>query len=995
MALLDSLKNIWHGVKNTVSGWLSDDDTEAKPQTLNEQIQTWTINNTNINTATRNDILTSSFANKSLSDVASQINRENAQDYAPDVPQWWFLNPNETELSWGLDNAIAKEKEKESESWVDTLNRWGNNISKFANKIVDSYKADAESQEVEKHVALWYNPDNHNMLFLDLSDRGWEDQLFQSEWQKYNNIVSNPNTTQQEANQALLNFYMNTKNIFRLRSDDYYTDWFLWKIHRREDQYTQEQLDRLAQNNTKKWRYEPTLDEWLTYVNAQWENQNNTQQIYQSYWLDQEDDDVIDLSSSAQSEWVSAFMNEALNWVNDASEQYIKNWEVQADFMSSGRDAARDQATRLYPITSRVYAYEKIIRSKPRTEWTADEAYLVDTAERFRQMEVAFAKWINNYLKQSAQNIDENWQISETLDSFEWWQSLWDVLSWEVKRLSWEESWWWKWDSTIDVFQQMANEALYRYERWRGSILWNIWEWAQHLWEWIWYRLWEIWQQAFMLIWDLWTLAYHAITPWNWTEFEDEINWNSSARSSSAYLDQDFTMWRLITTDKSTSGRTIQKYWLKWMEYVPEIAWNLAPDIALWMMTWWVWAVWALTKTKRAYQALKAAEWMSIFQRLNQAVKYWTWGVVKWIDWLLAASKATSKVSPTRKTIWELVDWTVTQSIIDQAMDAQWSAFDTEAYSTQSFVLSALWTLWFNAILPLFTDAEVIQWIRKLANKGAMWNWWIWDVLDYMSSSKEARDNVVRLLQKADSNISVRDLKELSNNFSKIQEVAKQAYDSLPPDKKQDASKRTKKLLQQYINEFYRQDSDIARRMNILIQNELTNPADIIKYLWKIPWQVSFGPYVSKIKLKNWTDATVVWETWSDNIKKQLNTIDWGIAAKVEQWFSPDDIANLKKIEWFSDVADDAKWEYFTVADENWKKHLTEKWLEKLWMKAENIDLFSLWIQISEAEDARNALSKLKEITTPNKKIKDATVDAVVDSWAYGNVVNKVKEIVC
>jgi len=40
MALLDSLKNIWHAAKNTVSGWFSDDDTEAKPQTLNEQIQT-------------------------------------------------------------------------------------------------------------------------------------------------------------------------------------------------------------------------------------------------------------------------------------------------------------------------------------------------------------------------------------------------------------------------------------------------------------------------------------------------------------------------------------------------------------------------------------------------------------------------------------------------------------------------------------------------------------------------------------------------------------------------------------------------------------------------------------------------------------------------------------------------------------------------------------------------------------------------------------------
>ena len=903
MALLDSLKNIWHWVKNTVSSWFSNDNEKTEPQTLNEQIQTWTINNNVNNTTARNDTLTSSFANKSLSDVTSQINRENAQDYSPDVVQGWFLNPETTELSWGLDKVLEKEKEKENENFFDTLNRRSSNISKFVNKTINSYNADADAQETEKHVALWYNPDNHNMLFLDLGNSGWEDLMFQSEWQKYNNIVSNPSATQQDINQALLNFYMNTKWIFRLKSDDYYTDWFLWKIRRREDQYTQEQLDSLAQNNTKKGRYEPTFDEWLTYVNAQWENEANRQQIYQSYWLDEEDDDVVNLSSSAQSEWTSAFMNEALKWVNDVSEEYIEDWQVQADFMSRWRDAARDQATRLYPIASRIYAYEKIIRAKPRMERTADEAYLIDTAERFRQMEMAAARWINNYLKQSAKNVDENWQISETLDVFEWWQSLWDILSWEVKKLSWEESWWWKWDSTIDVFQQMANEALYRYERWRGSTIWNAWERAQHLWEWIWYRLWEIWQQTFMLVWDLGTLAYHAATPWNWWEFADEIDWNKSARSSSAFLDQDFTIWRMIETDKSASTRTIQKYWLKWMEYVPEIVWNLAPDIALWFATWWVWAVWALTKTKRAYQALKAAEWMSTFQRLNQAVKYWTWWVVKWIDWLLAASKATSKISPTRKAIWELVDWTVTQSVIDQAMDAQWSAFDTEAYSTQSFILSALWTLWFNVVMPLFTDAQIVQWIKKLKNKDAIWVWWIWDVLDYMSSSKEARNNVVRLLQKTDANISVRDLKEMSKNFSKIQEVAKRAYLSIPENLQDDASKWTKKLMQQYINEFYRQDSDIARQMNRLIQNELTNPADIIKYLWRVPWQVSFGPYVSKIKLKNWTDATVVWQPWSDNIKKQLNTIDWWIAAKVEKWFSPDDIANLKKIEGFSDMA--------------------------------------------------------------------------------------------
>lgn len=980
MALLDGLKTIWHWVKN----WFSGSD-EEEPQTLNEQIENWTID------ARSN---TGNFSNQTLSEVADQLNREN--NYSPAVPQTWFLNPDETELTWDIDEVIKNEKEKEEEGFFDTIGRRGSNVSNFFGNAVDSYKADAEAQEAEDRVALWYNPKNNNMLFLELKNRGWEDLFFQSEWQKFNNVASNPASTQQDVNQALLTFYENTKWLFRLVSDDYYNDWTFWAVHRRKDQYSQEQLDALAQNNTKKWDYNNlSFEEWLAYVNTQWENQSRTQQIYESYWLDQEDGPSVDLSSSMQSEWVSKFMEEAMKDVNDVSEQYIEDWLVQADFMSSWWAAARDQATRIYPIASRIYAYEKIIRQKPQMEWTDDEAFLIDTAERFRQMEMAAARWVNNYLKQSAKNVDENWQISETLDTFEWWQSLSDVLSSEVKKLSWEEAWWWQWDSVIDVFQQMANEALYRYERWRGSMVWNAWEWVQHMWEWIWYELWEIWQQSAMVVWNMWTLLYHTFTPWNWWELVDEVTWKDSLWSTSAYLDQDFTIWRLIETDRWNTSRTVQKYWLKWTEYVPEIVWNLGPDVALWMTTWWVWAVWALTKTKRAYQALKAAEWMSTFQRLNQAVKYWTNWVVKWIDWLKAMSQASSKVSPTRKAIWELVDWTVTQSIIDQAMDAQWSAFDTEAYSTQSFILSALWTLWFNAVLPLFTDAQITKWIRKMIDKDAIWKWWVWDVLDYMSSSNEARENVIRVLQKNDANISIRDLRTLSKNFSKIQEVAKQAYNTLPENLQKDASKRTKELMHQYINEFYRQDSDIARQMNRLIQSDLTNPADIVKYLWRVPWQVSFGPYVSKIKLKNWTNATVVWEKWSDKIKKKLNTLDWGIASKVENWFSPDDIADLRKIKWYSEVADDVKWEYFYPADENWKKHLTTKWLEKLWMRAENIDLYALWIEISEAETAREALGKLKSVTSPKKKIKDETVDAVVDSWAYGNVVNKVKEIVC
>ena len=60
-----------------------------------------------------------------------------------------------------------------------------------------------------------------------------------------------------------------------------------------------------------------------------------------------------------------------------------------------------------------------------------------------------------------------------------------------------------------------------------------------------------------------------------------------------------------------------------------------------------------------------------------------------------------------------------------------------------------------------------------------------------------------------------------------------------------------KDLMYNYINQIYGSNSEIAKTARIILSNGSTNPADLIKYLGKIPGEVSFGPYVSSIRLKN------------------------------------------------------------------------------------------------------------------------------------------------
>lgn len=1019
MSLRDDAKALL--VKHRQSLWR---DVTAETPTLNEQISTWQIERPKLE----------SHFNKTLNEQIKSwdINQQTVLDDSPDAFSSWFLDPAENltgKSASELVEAARETQEKEDQGLFKRL--WGRvrNIPSWVDNSIKSQYADSEAQAKEQNLAIGYDKKSWDVLYLDLNeDRGlfdwtwWQTregtkQLFEAREREYEDKINTPGITQEEQLQALNDFYNSTRKLFRIRADDYYSDGFIFnkdgtRIWRRRDNYTEEQLNWLASNWVSKGYYEPEFDEWLDYVNLRAKNQQQLQDIYSGYGLasDEEDTDIIDLSADAASKWKQWYSREVNAGVLNTLNTYItdKNPNARNDIETMVYSAIEDQWNRIWTIIQPIYAAEQVVLAKPESERTDGEKELLRTASLFRSMEKWAARGLNEVILEGIKNwINNEWELVNFLQEDYNWRSLSDVLSWEVKRLSWLE--WDKRDSVLDVFQKMANDALYNYHKWRWWWGSQAWRWTQHKIEPAWAWLWELWQQWVKKIWQLSNIVYYsAISPitglaWSaydiitgqgevrnplqwWNTLGNKLFWSEMLSPTWEALDQDFTIWMLFNTEDWNIKRTIKKYALQWAEYVPEVAGNLIPDILITMGTEWAWAVTILSKIPRAMKAIRTAEGLSTLQKVKRWVTAYKTGL-RWIEGLQEWVKWLKWINQTWKTAWELLDRAITQSVIDQAMDAQWSAFDTEAYSGTSEVLSIFGTLWMN-FLPELWKWDLISWMKKLINKNAITNS-IWDVSDYISSSPQAAENVARTLNKYAPEIGLDDLITFSRNFWEIENAAKAAYDWLPIEWKQAANKWTKQVMYDYINQTFGSNSEIAKKIRLILNNGSTNAADIIKYLWKIPWEVSFWPYVSTIRLKQWTQADVL-AKW-DGYNKALDSITGWFDNKLRTWFTDADIEDISKIKWFASIEQDKDKLFYTI---DGKKYLTLDWLERFGLKAENASLETLWISLKDAENIRETFKdRMKELQS--KKIEDSTIDSIADSGWYEEVLSKVKEIMC
>ena len=1003
MSFWDAIKewasSAWRWVKNLFS-WDTYGDTvkedtnqDTWKQTLNEQIVNWTINNPTL-------------------DGASAVNISGFDEI------WQYLEERNTPtVKQEPMNDVAVEDREDDNflgklwnwfSWTvndiqDIANSWESWINNTINSLINSRNANAEYDNLEELYAVWYNPDNKNVYYLDLNEDRWffDWDFWTHEWVKdrfeelLNEYITEANlpwTTQADIAQAYRNFYDEAKRLFRIRSDDYYMNWFLWKTWRRSDMYTQDELNSLETYwKTDVWRYEPTPEEFDDFVAMYLRNVQTRNDLWIQYTRADNNTEDFNLWNM-QSDWMERQINLAMK---DTGKYFEPLSVLDPNSSNNAQLTYRSLILpsdfgRWYAYMAPLYRAEQEILSRDSSTWSEYDKQTLEAANIARQMDEQYARNENEILRQTLLYwTNKKWKIVNTPDVFENWESLNDVQTKWLRELAWlDRTVLSEHRSALDIVEKFTNDALYNYKKDKDWPVKKAWNELEHFIAPAWGFLWEAWQATRALWMDaVWTVSMGILYDWLTKE----------------YMDQDATVWRLLETDDSNIGRTIKKYYLDVTEYTPEVIWNLLPDLAVYAATWPGWLtttarhIWNIS---RAYKATKAAEWASMLNKFKVITWLTRWGEAAKALWMsknaysaiINATKTAPKIKnyQTIKTAAELIDRTVTQFWLWQLMDAQWSAYDTEPYSQASFMMSAIWSWLFDIMPELARLWTWLHWWNLINGK-----WWdnVWSLAKYIDSSPEAAENVARMLRKWTWDLWFEDLKAFVKSYWAIEDAAKQAYKNLTPEQQAAIGKMTKDLTYSYVNQAFGSNSTIGKRVRKILQNKNTNIADAIKYLGNIPGEVSVWPFVSTIKFKNWPRANVLatWDLWEyDPILD--SALNWGFATRIENWFSQADLDKLSKFDWYSDIEKN-KWKWFDeITNENWTTYyLNEEWLNHFWLKAENMSLESLWISIKEAQNTREALMKIKWAKWV--KISPDAIDNLADSWWYDEITLKVKEV--
>lgn len=1028
MSLWDTIKTwvktVWNVYRNSrKSSWDTYTDTVSKDktndtwkQTLNEQIANWSINNTTTNT---NNNKNNTATTSSGFDLLKELNNNVTQPSTPiDTKTVQTTTPT----------SVA---DKEEEDFWTKLNKWSdkaynkvqNRLLKVGSKVWNEVM-DETYRDKEESYALWYDPDKDKVYYLDLNEwkwfwfyrdtdlgtRNWVEERFIELYNEANNEISNT----WDYEKALYNFYDKAKTewLFRLREGKNYidSDWWPLKFNKKRYSsiYTQEELDSLAQSwKTTKWVYKDlTFDEFLNFLDMWWRNKS-LQSTYSwtfnnAIWrissilgwnLWESDTQEFNIDWWFESNWMSKMRGLSLNNIDGIlSSMYNKNPQAATEArLTYSSDILWDLLPRWYNIVSSIYEAEREILSRDKSTWSWYDTYLLEKAEIARKMDEQFAKNINDVFRQIVTYwADDNWEITTTPDIFEYGESLNDILTLWLREISWFKDDWWRWSeeqrSALDIIEWFTNDAMYMYNQdkgWKFRQAWNEVEYGIRP---VWQNLWEGAQVLYrwlLTLEDFWTVG--QLKRWLLRE----------------YMDQDATIFRLLETDDKNITRAVKRYWLKWAEYGPEVVWNLIPDIIAYKLLWPGAAGTAfrhIKDIKTATKLTRAAEWASMLNKL----KVITW-IARWEEamealglWarkykqIINAAKAAKwwKYFQRIKTWAQLLDRMVTEVWLWQFMDAQWSAYDTEPYSQASFLMSVVWSGLFD-VLPSLSRLTTWKWFWKNIF------WWesIWSLARYIDSSPEAAKYIATALRKWTWEIWIEELEAFVKDFWTIEEAARQAYNKLKPAEQAKIWELTKWLVYSYINQAFWNNSTMGKRVRQILANKNSNLADVVKYVARIPWTVSVWPYVSTIRLKNWTRVNIYATGKEWQYSAVLDSVFWWFDKKITNWFTQEDLDKLSKIDWYSNVEKNkSKWfDAVTTEGKGTRYYLNKDWLKHFWLKPENITLESLWVSLKEAENTREALTKIKWAKWVN--ISDRAVDNLAETWWYDEITSKVKEV--
>ena len=651
------------------------------------------------------------------------------EDNSVDVPSKSILDDPEDLLgtkSW--DALVEEEKRKEKQSVWEAS---GETLDSLWD-VVDTWKkqsdVDWDYRTAKDVMAIGYDRLNNSVLQLKVDD----DDLLDAYYRNYQRTVWDPSSSEIEKYNAFLDFYNQGKDVFKV----------VWMDKAYSKRYNEDTLNKLAGNNVVAWKYVPTMDEFATYFDVQATNEGKHSDMLKEAWVTTTDKDrtIIDLEANESNKWFSNWELNSMWNIPELIKQKLGtiDWGEWAEAMAHYEDAQRDQWTRIYQHVAPVYAKERVALAKSPSERNEWDWAIISGAEVLRQLEAQYWKNLANWMRQEiAYWSNDKGEIRNALDSFENWENLNKVLTKWLREIAWMDAnaaFAFR-QSPIDIFESVANDALYRYNQANlKDPIRKGWNAVEHFFRPVWVGLWELWQivnESVGEIFSLWTAKY------------------------TSYLNNDFSIGKLIETDDWKRKRNLKKYTLQGLEYVPEGLWELLPDIGLVFATaWWT----APAMLGRMGWLAQKARWIARLAELEKTsgnVAKW----LKWLDRLSEMSKALSSVDAKWKLVANAIDRWVTQFAVWQAIDWQWSVYDTEKYSTASYALSALWWI----LLDFFPELTSLKWMIRRPI------WSVRSLVDYIESSPEAAKNIAKVMWKDKPQFTIKELERYANTFGKIE----------------------------------------------------------------------------------------------------------------------------------------------------------------------------------------------------------------------------------
>lgn len=1063
MWFLDTLKN----TLNKVTSIFKRDKDEEEEQVTTP---TTTPTSTDVADATvKNDIINNTtpiVPNAAWTKTLDQLTQwqQQAQAVQTELPQtptnYWDLSSIEN-LDVKLNKELEEREENRKKSTRERIWDWAKSTWHKVTHPSETFSkqmADTEYQANEKFFNVYYNPETKNMSHLVVSDsdvvtdgsnktkaQTWKDitNEYLAILDKYGDDIS-----EEESLQLSNNYADAVRWLFSIEEDDYYSDWLFFgdylgddwiskKWWRRHEKYTDEQLDALSKlPKVDVWNYAPTNSQIIWYLHAYLANEQSKQDIMAKYWVEQQED-WLDLWYSPKGAAQELFLNRATNWIVDLAKNNLI-WDEIDEGIQHSRSIANWVFNRAWTFAYPTFIEAELVKQKQKN-WntlTADDYKILEWANKFNLVLDALSTSVNDFLTESLDKKNVvNWAIYDNLDVYSWGRSLWDVISKRVIEASWMEPAWWvslENYSWIDAIQDLNHDIMKVADAQNASVLKRTWidfeDDTSNLWRWGS----EIGQQY---IWNM-MRGYNALTKtivwtakwwfsWWIKTLSDYLHERKDASKIATFMDQDFTYGRMLYTEESPSllkyimwpkaSRTLKEYLYQTAEYAPEVIWNLIPDAIAITASEWVWVIpilWnrlskvisainKVSKSEKFSDAVKAIKWITNISKLEK----WVSGMTKAINTI---TKATDKIPASVRAGSDVFRKLLETGVVGQLMDAQFSPYDSEAYSDASYAISIFGSALFD-IAPVLKEAGAF---RTLANvpstilkrdANELLTWTVWDTIKFMNnpSNTEALDSIARTLYwKSASNLSFNDYKKIQGSLEELSDIAKKYWKDLPDNIKAWATKWTKEnmynVLSQTLNIW--DNSTIGRQIRALITNEKTNPADLIKYLGWIWWNVEVGPWTSTIKLKQglWEWSRVLWYTkaWETGYSAALDiAVEGWFSNKLKNWFTIEDINKIKSTNWFSDITEDL----FTKWD-NWLYYIKKEWLDRFGVSYTEMPKELIAREINQAE-AWNVSQTFKErlqgLNKSWRDITDTTIDKVAESWTYQEIREKVADIVC